>query len=278
MNLDLNGRAIYEIAKLEFVRVLTHPLTVIVCLIVLVIAFLCSAGGAGNLRKLEAWGTHTEDVFFTGFCNSLAAISMICMMISIFLSATVIPYERWKSSLNVILTKPLYRRDFVVGKFLGLAIFMLLFNTFTLLILSLLLIAFFRGPLSDLELLWRLTAYILVLTLACSLVIALNMLFSLISKNILFVTAISVIYLFFDWIWYNDRILGNDLLSLISPMNLYYKCIKSINVSYIPALFNTTIPIGTWFSAALPFLALLIIEIFALLLLETFLFSREDTA
>ena len=278
MNSDLNGRAIYKIAKLEFVRVLTHPLTAIVCLIVLVIAFLCSAGGADNLRKLEAWGTHTEDVFFRGYSNSLAAISMICIVMSIFLSATVIPYERWKSSLNVLLTKPLYRRDFVFGKFLGLSVFMLLFNAFTLLLVSLLLIAFFREPLSSSELLWRLMAYILVLTLACSLVIALNMLFSLISRNILFVTAISVLYLFFDWIWYNDRILGNDLLSLISPMNLYYKCIKSITVSSIPALFNTTIPVGTWFSAALPFLALFIIEIIVLLLLETFLFSREDTA
>ncbi|WP_424358002.1 ABC transporter permease [Methanocella sp. MCL-LM] len=277
MNIITAGVPVYKLAKLEFIRVLTHPLTLIIGVFVLVIAFLCGAGGAVNLSKFEAWGTHPEDVFFIGFGNSLAAISMICMVMAIFLSVTAIPSERWKSSLNVLLTKPVYRRDFVLGKFAGLSVFMFLFNTFTILATGLMLIIFFREPASGLEFGWRLIAYILVLSLSCSIVIALNMLFSLISRNILFVTAISVIYVFFDWIWYNDRLLGTGILSLISPMNLYYKFIKPFGGDSYAALFNTTITMGQWLDAVLPYLVILLIEIAALLLIEIYLFSREDT-
>ncbi len=133
---------------------------------------------------------------------------VIFTIIAIFLGATSISYERWNSSINVLLTKPLYRRDYIIGKFIGISAFMLLFNTITLLFIGLIMILFFRGPQSDIEFIWRLAAYIIITTLACSLVIALNMLFGIISKNILMVTAASITYVFFDWVWYNDRILA----------------------------------------------------------------------
>jgi ABC-2 type transport system permease protein len=269
----LNVRAIYKIARLEFVRVMIHPVVPVACLIVLAVALLNGAGYVTVLQKFD----NIEVALVFGFCHSCGAISMICTVMAVFLGATMIPYERWKNSLNVLLAKPLYRKDYLLGKFVGLSAFMLLFNTFTLLLVSLAMIMFFRGPESGFEFTWRLIAYILVLTLICSLVIALNMFFSLIAKNILFVTAASITYVFFDWIWYYDRIIGSEIIALITPINLFSKLMNPFQSSFSLVLFNTTVPMGQWLDAIVPFLALLLIEILVLLLVEIYIFSREDT-
>jgi ABC-2 type transport system permease protein len=264
-------RMVYEIARQEFVRVLTYPLIPIVFLIILIIAYINGAGGAHDLRSFEEWTT--GDALLQGFGQSYGATSMICTIMAIFLGATSIPYERWNGSINVLLTKPLYRRDYVIGKFMGLSGFMLLFNTFTLLFIGLLMIMFFRGPLSSLEFIWRLAAYIIIMSLSCSTVIALNMLFGVISKDILVVTSASMTYIFFDWIWHNERILGD--LSILTPMTLYGLAIHPFAEPFNP-LFNTTVQFYRWFSAALPFLAILFIEMLLFLLVGIYLFSRED--
>jgi ABC-2 type transport system permease protein len=271
----LNVEAVYKIARHEFVSVILHPLIPVACLIVLAIAILNGAGGAANLQQLQAMSDGSSDVFFSGFRQSWGAISMICTIMAIFMGATMIPYERWKNSLNVLLIKPLYRKDYLLGKFAGLTAFMLLFNAFAIMLVGLSVIVFFRGPQSDFEFIWRITAYIIALTLGCSLAIALNMLIGLLARNILFVTAASIAYVFFEWIWYDDRILGTGLLSLITPMNLYGKFINP--PGSMVALFNTAIPFGQWFGAIIPFLALLIIELLMLLTIEIFLFAKEDT-
>lgn len=270
-------RLIFRIAWLEFVSVLTHPLILVVGILLIIISFLYGAGNVSNLQQAAGFSTNYGlDVLVLGFGSSWQSISMICTILAIFLGATMIPYERWNNSLNILLTKPLYTRDVVLGKFFGLSGFMLLFNTFALLLLSLLMILFFRGPISSTDFVLRLVAYVLVMTLACSLGIALNMLFGIISKNILFVATASITYVFFDWIWYSDRILGNGVLSLITPMNLYNKLINPIP-NGPPNLFNTTIPLQQWLNSITPFLALLLIEMIALLLLEMYIFAKSDS-
>jgi ABC-2 type transport system permease protein len=269
----LNMRTIYKIARLEFVRVMIHPIVPVACLIVLAVALLDGAGGVTVLRKVG----NGEAALIFGLSQSCGPISIICTVMAIFLGATMIPYERWKKSLNVLLAKPLYRKDYLLGKFVGLSAFMLLFNTFALLLVSLAMIVFFKGPESGFEFTWRLAAYILVLTFTCSLVIALNMLFGLIAKNILFVTAASITYVFFDWIWYSDRIIGSDIIALVTPINIYNKLLNPFQSGLSLVLFNTAVPLGQWLDAIAPFLALLLIETLVLLLVEIHIFSREDT-
>ncbi len=263
----LNVKALYKIARLEFVRVMIHPIVPVACLIVFTVALLNGAGGVIELKKLQAVD-YSGDVLLVGFGQSFGGISMICTVMAVFLGATMIPHERWKNSLNVLLAKPLYRKDYLLGKFVGLSAFMLLFNTFTLLLVGLTMIIFFRGPESDFEFTWRLIAYIFVLTLTCSLVIALNMFFGLVAKNILFVTAASITYVFFDWIWYSDRIIGSGIISFLTPINLYSKLIIPSSGRVSIELFNTAVPPGQWLSAVIPFLALLLTEILVLLLVE----------
>jgi ABC-2 type transport system permease protein len=272
----LNIAVIYKIARHEFVSILVHPLIPFACIIVIVIALLSGAGCVATLQLQEASGSG-RDVLLSGFRQSWGAISVICTVIAIFLGATTISYERWKNSLNILLSKPLYRKDCLMGKFVGLSAFMFLFNTFSLLLVGIAMIVFFRRPISEFEFTWRLIAYILSLTLACSLAIALNMLIGTVAKNILFVTAASITYVFFEWIWYDDRIFGTGAISLITPMNLYNKFINPIPGSAIPALFNTIVPFGEWFNAIIPFLFLLLMELCILLATNVYIFSIEDT-
>lgn len=266
-----NFKAIYNIARQEFIQTLTHPIIPVAALIVLIMAILNGAGGAPDLETAAM--QQDGDALIMGFGQSWMIASMVCTIMAVFLGATTISFERWNNSLNVLLTKPLYRHDYVVGKFMGLSSFLLLFNTFTLLLFGLTMVLFFRAPQSSLEFTWRLIAYILVLTLACLTVISINILFGMISRNLLFITAASMTYVFFEWIWYSDRVLGP--LSILTPKTLYIRTLNPLTDQF-DALFNTIVPFGQWFNAILPYAGMLIIELLVLLIAGIFLFTRED--
>lgn len=263
--------AVWEIARQEFIRALTHPIFPVACLIAFIIAWLYGAGDVGSLESMSKY--MKQDALIAGYRQSWQSASMICAVMAIFMGATAIPYDRWSNSINVLLTKPLYRRDYFIGKFAGLSAFMLLFNTLTLLFFSVMMIAYFRGPQSGVEFVWRLTVYILVATLVCSLVIALNMLFGVLSRNILVVTSASIIYFFFDLIWYKEKLLGG--LSKYTPMGLNFKLIGPVPADH-PALFDTFVSFDRWFNGAFPLLVILFIEMSVLILIGMHRFSRDD--
>lgn len=278
----MSVKAIYSIAKQEFIRVLTHPIVPSVVLIVIFMAILIGAGDVSDLNAISVMNSISnrigQDVLIVGLGQCWWTMSMLCTIAAVFLGATVIPYERWSNSINVLLTKPLYKRDYYIGKFTGILAFMLLLNTFTILFVGLMMILFFRGPESDTEYVWRVIANIVVSTLSCSLVIALNMFFGTLSKNILFVTTISITYIFFDWIWYSNRILG--WLSNYTPSSLNSMLVGPLPPSALtggqPALFNTLVPFDKWFMGAAPFLIILFIELLFLIFAGIYLFSRDD--
>ncbi|CAJ36175.1 ABC transporter permease subunit [Methanocella arvoryzae] len=264
-------RVMLMIAMQEFTHTLTHPLALLVGGIVLAVAYINGAGGVDTLEIVNAQAD--LDAVMVGFGQSWQATSMICTIMAAFLGATTIPYEKWKHTLNVLFTKPLYRKDYIAGKFVGLTAFMLVFNTFAVMFTGLLIIVYFREPLSVSDFLLRVIAYIIVMTMSCSLVIALNMLIGVLSKNILVVTSAAMTYIYFDWIWNNDRMLGN--LAFLTPMNLYNKLINPITTLY-PTLYDTLTPFTLWFSSAVPYIGLMLIEILVFLLAGIHLFTRED--
>jgi ABC-2 type transport system permease protein len=269
-------RAVYEIAKQEFTRILVHPITLFTALILIILVLLNVMGEARQIQGTSIGSQPSWDTTVSWFSSSWWAISVVCTMIAVFIGATSIPYERWNHSVSVLISKPLYMWDFVLGKFLGLSMFMLVFNTSVLLFISLMTIIFLKPPQSELEFAWRLIAYIFVMTLSCSLIIALNMFFGIISKNILVVTSASIIYIFFDWIWRIGDLIGN--LSMFTPVQLYHSLICPFIIAGEPfPLFDTLVSFDRWFYAVLPLLAIIFIEISALLLAGIFLFSREDS-
>ncbi len=270
----MSFKAVYAVGRLEFVRVMSNP---IVLLTGLIVAFLAFVNGAGDVGVLEYVSStyNTDTAVLQGFMQIWEPTGFICMIMVAFFAATTIPYEKWNGSVNVLLAKPLYRRDFVLGKFIGLAMFALFFITFVVLLTGLLIIVFFRAPQSITEYVLRVTAFIIVSSLAYWLVIALNLFFGIVSRNILFVTAAAITYIFIDWIWLTDRFLG--ALSAYTPKNLYFKLEFPIPNTY-PAIFDCLMPFGQWLTGVIPYLVLISAELVVLLLAGVYLFSREDSS
>lgn len=269
-------KAVYEIAKREFIRILVHPIAMFAAIVLIVVILLNGLGEAHYTQESSSTASQPGwDTAVSWFTSTWWALNVVCTIMAAFLGATSILYEKWNNSLSVLLSKPLYRWDFILGKFTGLSLFMLVFNTFVLLLAGFSTVMFYKQPQSDLEFAWRLIAYILILSLGCSLIIALNMFFGVLSKNILVVTSASIIYIFYEWVWSSGNLIGN--LSNYTPLQLYYKLICPFIIPGDPIpLFNTLVPFDRWFSAILPFLAILLIELSALLLAGIFVFSRED--
>ncbi len=268
----MSTRAVYKVAWLEFARVMANPIVLLAGLIIMVFVY---AGDVGIIGVLQ-YNSLTENVdtaVLQGLDNGWASTGMICTILLAFLAATTIPYEKWSGSVNVLLTKPLYRRDFVLGKFLGLSSFALLFITFTVLFKGLMVIVLFRGPESVSTFLWHAVVFILIFSLTCWVVIALNMLFGIVSRSVLFVTAAAVTYYFIDWIWHSDIFFGS--LYSVLPQILYWKL--GGGSSYPSILTDSLVPFGQWFTYAVPYLAALLIELAVLLLAGILLFSRDDT-
>lgn len=264
---------VLEIGKREFIRITTHPVVLVLGLLVLIIAFLNGIGGAYDLRESSNHSPGQEMVLLS-FGHVWGALTTVCTVMAAFLGAMSIPYERRNYSVNILLTKPLFRRDLFLGKFLGVAGFMLVFNTMSLLLVGFFTIVYFQGPQSEIDFIERIVLYIGILTLISSLIVALNMLFGVISKNTLVVATASIAYIYFDRIWYNEQILGN--FSIITPINLYNKLVNAVQVNGPSALYNSFVGIGEWFGAAFPILILLVFEIAVLLLAGIFWYSRGD--
>ena len=111
---------ILKIAGSELSGVLRSPLIIIAMLIVVMLAYLNGAGGSNLLFQLEAWNEN-GDMFIRGFAQICIRSMMICTIMAAYLGVMSFSKERIKGTINVLTAKPLYRRDIVIGKFLGLA-------------------------------------------------------------------------------------------------------------------------------------------------------------
>ena len=126
----MSNRAVFRVAWLEFARVMANPVVLFAGVIVMALVYASDVGSIGAFHYNS--GTKNVDTaVLQGLGNGWSSSGMICTILLAFLAATTIPYEKWSGSVNVLLTKPLYRRDFVLGKFMGLAMFALLFITFS---------------------------------------------------------------------------------------------------------------------------------------------------
>lgn len=116
----------------------------------------------------------------------LASVELFGTMIAVFVGVALVSKEVERRSLYPLLAKPLDRHEFVLGKFLGLAV-TLLVNT-ALMTLGLLITLFATGHAPDLGLLKAVYAIYLGLLLA----VALALLFSTIASTAAFAAVCTV--------------------------------------------------------------------------------------
>lgn len=262
------GSAVVTIAGNEFKRTVGHPLVIITSLVLLVFAVLNGLGGKEMLVDLS--GSDPGDVIIgTGLGQVLYSIAFLCTIVAVFVGAMSVVRERSNSSLVILLTKPLRRRDVVVGKFMGLSLFLLLFIAFNVAMNIFMIILFFQAPAQIGEFLLRVFSFIFVLFVECSLALAVMMLAGVVFRDLLKVALVSVTYVFLEWFAMIHASLGWWVN--ISPRSMFFSIVMSDR-----ALMDTSITYSTWISVHLSQIVLMITVTVGIILLNCIVFGRTD--
>jgi len=150
--------------------------------------------------------------------TGLAAINFFCVLIAIFTGINLVYKEIEKKTIFNILSKPVSRDHFIFGKFLGLALTMLVALTAMAVIFFLL--VFLVGGGFD----FKIVLYFFMLYLELLIIVAISLLFSSFSTPILsFIFTVSL-YLIGHVMWtFNEfKSLLHSKLSLTFARVLYY--------------------------------------------------------
>jgi len=262
---------IFLVAKNELLRLSRNPIVMIFAALMLVFAIVYAMGSSVSLPR---WHTMDHDFifFYTGIGNFYWMLSMFFAFFSMCIGITSVADERSNNTFRVLFTKPLYRRDIIVGKFLGISVFLLVALAFTVTILTFFVVHVYGGPASLNELMLRVGTFTFILFLNCVFTLGLVMLVGIIfNKGEALV--ISLAYISFEWLTQTGLIpqsLGD--LQIINPMTLF------VFASCRPGndLLMITLPFDIWLTNALPFIVLLMAEVVIVALANCILFAKEE--
>jgi ABC-2 type transport system permease protein len=271
----MNMPAIYYVARNEFYRVLIHPLIIVVVAIMLITTFIIVGGEHLDLKTLSIF--EPIDVFIHAYYMNGYNPNFISYIIAAFLGVTAMAEERAKGTLNVLLSKPLYRKDVILGKFVGLSVFMLMFIIAMLSIMTFMLLYFYGEPQSITEFLLRITAYIVSLWLELSFVIAFTLLLGTVFKDMLVSMSVTVTFLSFEWFWRSASIGLIEIFITkfpITPRTLNQRIINPDNT--LANLFYTSLPFDNWLNDAMPYIVLSLVLILVMLLIDCLVVTRSD--
>jgi len=262
--------AINKIAALEFYRILFNPLIVIFAVILLFIAFINAGGSRYFFPYFQ--GDHYDIVTRVGLNNIYDITSQICTLVAMFLGITLIVEDRGNSILKIVLTKPIYIRDIIIGKFLGANAFVLLLVVMTVVTFGVLEMFFYGLPGSMSEYAIRISLFIIIIFLECSAMMGLSMLVGSFLKNTLEAVAVTATIFFIDR--YGDVLTKHILdIYIISPSHL---CFNAFNGNSQFLLTDTTVPIANWFNAALPYIVLMLLEIVVFLAINCYVSIKTE--
>jgi ABC-2 type transport system permease protein len=234
--------------------------------ILLILAVLNGMGIADTLRVFDK-GSRMGDVFLvTGLSQVIYSSTFFCTIVAVFLGAMSMAEDRSRSALSLLLTKPLYKKDIIAGKFLGLNILLFTLVAVNQVIYSVILIVSFRPPLSFEDFLLRLFTYIVLLFLEASICMGLMMLIGALFKELLKVTLLSITFLYIDWYSFLPTKLG--VFREISPK------LWAFTVTH--DLLITSIPYIVWICNNIQYILLMILSIILLFLMVCYVFARSD--
>ncbi|MDI6897872.1 ABC transporter permease [Methanocella conradii] len=274
----INLSQIYIISSNEFDRIMGHPLIIVVSCLLFIITLLNAMGGSHLLSELEE--TAKCDIFIRyGFGQIFYITSLLCTVVALFLGVTSMAEDRSNNYLNNLLTKPLYRRDVIIGKFLGINVFLMLLIIVSFLGCSFFLMIFYKSPDSFVEYILRVSSLILALFFECSLTVGIAMFIGIAFKNLVESIAVAMTYLFVEYYGFLNQYVETVSylrdLQLLSPHILYYMI---FNGNERALLIDTSVSYLDWFNAAMPFIILIVLEIFVFLLLDCTMFTKfEET-
>ncbi|MDI6897456.1 ABC transporter permease [Methanocella conradii] len=269
-------RAITRIAGNEVSIILRQPIIIAVFAILLVLAVLHGLGHALMIRSGLAVNPVPEvDPFFdVGVQNIVWPTSVYLSAVAMFIGILSSIDEKSSGAMRVLIAKPLYRRDIVVGKFLGISLLMLLLTVAFVSLFVASLLIFYGGPQSPYELI-RVPAYMVVLYVYVMFFLAISMLIGFVCNNVYL--ALGLAGLFY---WSDLTMSGvfsvieeiNKFLNYISPVHVLFKALYVNDHS----MFDLLLPFSEWISGALPIVVWSALLVIIILLVNSYLFSRYD--
>jgi ABC-2 type transport system permease protein len=257
---------IYRVAGNEFARVFFHLLTPAIVLLLLFLAILYGAGG--TMANVEE-GSSDYGLYYN-IGQTFMFTSVYGVVIAAFIGVMSIAEERRSHSLNTILSKPVYRRELIIGKFVGLNCYMLAVIAFSLLIAGLSLSLLYFTPSDPLDFIAKIAIYVLISLVYMSITIAIAMLISVIFKDLLISATLVMSYVFVDgyvgWSWISPVL--TDFSPTAAMCNLY--------VNRAADLQDPALTVSQWVNANVFSLFFVIVAIVLVSLASMMIFSKSD--
>lgn len=256
----------YHVARNEFARVFFHPLTPAIVILLTFLAILNAVGGTtANFSR----GPDEAGLYYC-IGQTFMFTSVYGVVVAVFIGVMSIAEERRNHSLNIILSKPLYRRDLIFGKFLGLNCFMLTIIVYSMLLAGLALSIFYFTPTNPLDFLSKIAIYVLIASVYTSITIAIAILISIIVKDLLVSTTLAMTFIFMDgyvgWTWISP------VLNNFSP-----KCAMGyLYISQAANLQSTTLTVSQWITVNMTNLFFMIAAIILISFISMMAYTRSD--
>ncbi len=264
---------IRRVAENEFALTIRNPVVPVFLALLLLIFVIIAAGSSALMIRSGAPGGPVYAFLTFSIGNSYYPTYLVMITLSVCLGVFSITDERLNGTLNTLLCKPLYRRDIICGKFLGISGFIFLSMLFAISVLtSLTLIIFPAAGYGIIDIVERVASYVIVLFLTCSVTLALTMLIGIVLKKPALSLAVSLTMAFI--------ILYPDPLKLLGPAEILIPWHLLANILYLRMgmqLFFPSVLYWDWLINSLPLIALLIVEIILVLLANCILFNREES-
>ena len=264
-------KPVYIIAGNEFARIIKNPIVIAFAVLMLIFAIIKAGGYSALLPRYEAFMSLDEIFFDVGLGNLLWVLSTFFSFLAMCISIIAVAEEQ-NGSLKTLVSKPLYRRDVIIGKFLGISTILFLLILLTVCLYVSLTMIVYSGPTSFTELLLRAGSFVILLFLNCSFTTGLVMLLGIV-LNKAETLVVSVVFVTQEYLSGNGFIATLGQLQLIDPMCLY---ISAFEGTAGMDLYTTSVSYTTWLGYAIPYIGMMAIEIVLVLLASCWLINRED--
>lgn len=262
------------IAENEFSRLLKNPLIIIFVIVLCVMSAINAAGSSVTFPK-SVYYSGNKYVFMEGIGQIYYFTTLVFWSLALCLGVVSVSMDRSSGSLRVLLTKPLYRRDIIAGKFLGTSAVLLLLIMFHLFLASSLMTIAYKGP-EDFEVVLKIISIGLVLFISCALTLGIAMVLGTIFKDVLSASIACVSYFFMGL--YTFIPVSSEELRLVLSQGSLVNGIFNVRGALEYNIFWDIPPTvySVWLGAALPYIVFLALEALVVFFVACLLFNREE--
>ncbi|OPY30798.1 MAG: ABC-2 family transporter protein [Methanocella sp. PtaU1.Bin125] len=259
---------VIRIAKNEFSRCIGNPIVITATAFLCISTLIFVAGQYAYVQNSHAEPVDSNVLFLNNITGSAYFISMALSFVSLCIGIVALAGERYRGSMRVLLTKPLYRRDIILGKFIGINFLMLLLVIFVISICIAFNIAAFGLPSAFSDDILRTVTLTILLFMQCMIFTSIVLFCGVIFKNLYMSLILSVSFFILVWLmsWPFTWV---DVLKLIDPVVLYLTLIRNYS--------NVDISFLDWVSEILPYAVYMFLVILVIFIIDCYFFTNEET-